>query len=133
MRTSDADPAGAKGAREIDVPQFIDPRGCLVAFEQARPLPFTPVRAFVIADVPPGAHRAQHEVPCDQFLWMVAGACRAIVRQTGASDVESERQFRLVARGPGLYLPQGAWLDLSDFADGSILLCLAASGYDARD
>jgi hypothetical protein len=32
MRTSDADLAGTKDAREIDVPQFIDPRGCLAAF-----------------------------------------------------------------------------------------------------
>ena len=80
-----AEQAVATGAREIDVPRFIDGRGLLVAFQHGQPLPFKPVRTFVITDVPPDAHRAQHNITCDQVLWMAAGTCRALVRQSAAN------------------------------------------------
>jgi hypothetical protein len=124
--------AALRAVREIEVAQFGDPRGRLVAFERASPLPFDPVRTFVIADVPPGKHRAQHVVSCDQFLWMVEGACQAVVRPGDGDPADIERRFRIVARGPGLYLPKSVWLDLSEFSPGSILLCLAAANYDAQ-
>jgi hypothetical protein len=116
--------------RQIAVPQFSDQRGELYALERLRPLPFTPVRTFVITDVPPGKHRAEHLVSCDQFLWMLMGACQAAVRPEAGS--EDQRCFGLAARGPGLYLPEGIWLDLYQFLPGSVLMCLAAAGYDAQ-
>jgi hypothetical protein len=125
--------AAALGAvREIEVPRFDDPRGQLTAFERSSPLPFTPVRAFVIADVPRGMHRAEHIVSCDQFLWMAAGACQVVVRQGSRDVTDGERRFRLTGRASGLYLPEGVWLDLSEFSPGSMLLCLAAATYDAQ-
>ena len=119
------------GAYEIDVPQFADPRGRLAAFEQARPLPFTPVRTFVISDVPPRAHRAAHVARCDEFLWMAAGACRAILRQHAAQE-DGEQRFHLAARGRGLYVPKGLWIDLFEFDPGSVMICMADSNYVAR-
>jgi hypothetical protein len=124
--------AVASGAREIDVPQFIDARGLLAAFQHGLPVPFKPVRTFVITDVPPNAHRARHTITCDQLLWMPAGACRALVRQSAASEA-GERQFHLLARGRALYLPQGIWIDLWAFDPHSVLICLAAHDYAARD
>ena len=126
-------PGSTVGAYEIDVPQFVDRRGRLVAFEQGRPLPFKPVRTFVICDVPSDAHRAQHVIRCSEFLWMATGACRVIVRQGAGDMADGERRFRLVADGPGLYLPQGVWVDLCEFSPGSVLICLADSEYVARD
>ncbi|HEY1384881.1 MAG TPA: FdtA/QdtA family cupin domain-containing protein [Dongiaceae bacterium] len=124
-----ADPLVATGAREIDVPQFIDSRGMLVAFEHGRPIPFKPVRTFVIADVPPGAHRAQHVVSCDEVLWMAAGACEALVRHAAPEGSPREQRFHLAMRGRALYLPQGIWIDLWAFEPGSMLICLAAGDY----
>lgn len=118
--------------RHLEVPRFSDARGQLFALERARPLPFTPVRTFVIADVPQGKHRAEHVVSCDQFLWVVEGGCHAMVREGTGDSAGPERHFRLTKRGPGLYLPKGVWLDLSEFDPGSVLLCLAAAEYDAR-
>jgi hypothetical protein len=115
----------------MEVPRFSDPRGQLFALERLRPLPFTPVRTFVIADVLPGMHRAEHVVSCDQFLWMAAGACEAVVREA-RSVTKGERRFHLAARGPGLYLPAGIWLDLAEFIPDSMLVCLAAATYDAQ-
>ncbi len=112
--------------RMIDVACHGDPRGNLFAFEEASPLPFRPVRVFIIADVPAGAHRARHELSCDQFLWMLDGSCRALVKVDG-----QELPMALAARGPGLYLPKGVWLDLHDFAPDSALVCLAAAAYQA--
>ena len=121
-----------EAVRHIDVPQFSDQRGDLFALEHSRPVPFTPVRTFVITKVPEGKHRAQHVVSCDQFLWMVAGACQAVVRERAEPLSANERSFQLTARGPGLFLPEGVWLDLSNFSSDSVLLCLASAGYDAQ-
>lgn len=117
--------------REIPVPRFSDRRGALFALERLSPLPFTPVRTFIITDVPPGEHRAQHAASCDEFLWMVSGGCQVLVRTKADSAGADERRFQLQSRGPGLYLPEGIWLDLSDFLPGSILVCLAAGEYNA--
>jgi len=127
-----AEQAVATGAREIDVPRFIDGRGLLVAFQHGQPLPFKPVRTFVITDVPPDAHRAQHNITCEQVLWMAAGTCRALVRQS-AANAAGERHFHLPARGHALYLPQGVWIDLWAFDPHSVLICLASGDYVARD
>ena len=125
-------PGSTVGAYEIDVPQFTDARGCLVAFEEARPLPFRPVRTFVISDVPEGAHRAQHVTRCTELLWMATGACRAVVRH-GEGQQSGERQFQLVARGQGLLVPKDVWIDLCEFSPGSVLVCMADSDYVARN
>jgi hypothetical protein len=117
--------------REIPVPQFSDRRGALFALERLRPLPFTPVRTFIITDVPAGEHRAQHALLCDEFLWMLSGGCRALVRTEAGGAGADERRFQLQSRGPGLYLPEGVWLDLSNFLPGSMLVCLAAEEYSA--
>src|SRR5262245_58680466 len=87
--------------RHIEVPQFSDPRGLRCALERLRPLPFTPVRTFIITDVPPGQHRAEHDASCDEFLWMAIGACQALVREA-ESVTKGERRFQLSARGSGL-------------------------------
>ena len=125
-------PGSTPGAYGIDVPEFIDARGCLVAFEEACPLPFRPVRTFVIMDVPAGAHRAQHVTRCTEFLWMAIGACRAIVRPDEGRETE-EQHFQLVSHGQGLLVPKGAWIDLCDFNAGSILVCMADADYVARN
>lgn len=116
------------GARHIDVPQHADARGLLITFEQGRPLPFTPVRSFVISQVPDGARRAGHRIRCDEFLWMISGACVAGVGPSDAAD----QVFDLEVGGPGLYVPKGFWLDLYRFTSGSALLCLADAEYVAR-
>jgi hypothetical protein len=121
--------AGTAQAREIDVPQFVDPRGRLAAFELALPLPFKPVRTFIISDVPPTAHRGQHAIDCEEFLWMATGTCRVDVRQVTGREGQDEERFHLVAHGPGLYLPRGFWIDLYEFSPGSILICMADSEY----
>lgn len=121
-------PADTAHAREIDVPQFADARGRLAAFEQARPLPFQPVRTFVIRDVPPDAHRGQHAIDCEEFLWMAAGDCRIVVRPA-AGDLQDEKRFHLLAHGPGLYVPRGSWIDLHGFSPGSVLVCMSDSPY----
>jgi hypothetical protein len=118
-----------KRAREVDVPQFADSRGRLAAFERLRPLPFTPVRTFVISDVPPGEHRAQHVTRCSEFLWMAAGSCRAIVRPREKCGAEDEQQFRLTVHGRGLYIPQNVWIDLCDFTASGVLICVADAEY----
>ncbi|HKP25198.1 MAG TPA: FdtA/QdtA family cupin domain-containing protein [Dongiaceae bacterium] len=119
-------------AREVDVPQFVDSRGRLAVFERLHPLPFKPVRAFVISEVPKGEHRARHTVPCNQFLWMAAGSCWAVVRADEQCDAADQQRFRLTANGRGLYLPRGVWIDLYEFTAGSILICLADAEYVAR-
>lgn len=113
------------GVRLIDIPRHADARGDLFAMEQDGPLPFQPLRVFVIADVPLGAHRARHNTPCEEFLWVASGACTALLRADGV-----ETGVSLERRGPGLYVPKGTWLELRDFAPESILICVASTKYD---
>jgi hypothetical protein len=111
------------GVKILSVPPHEDGRGKLYALEQGSPLPFTPVRLFVIRDVPSREIRARHAVSCHEFLWMIAGSC------TLNADNGSERvSLRLQVDGNGVLVSAGVWMELCEF-EGAILAVLASSSY----
>jgi WxcM-like protein len=112
------------GIKMLPVSLHEDGRGTLYAFEEGNPLPFTPVRLFIIRDVPPREIRAQHAVSCHEFLWMIAGSC------TLNADNGSERaSLRLQADGNGALVSSGVWMELCDFGEDAILSVLASRSY----
>ena len=115
--------------RLIDLPLRADKRGRLVFAQQGDHIPFSVKRIFYIFDVPAGAaraghaHRAQH-----QCLIMLAGSCRVRID-------DGARKSALVLDSPrtALYAPPLTWLDIDDFAAGSICLVLVSDVYDESD
>jgi hypothetical protein len=115
--------------KRINLAEVDDQRGRLVFAEETRHIPFGVKRIFAIYDVPAGqargghAHRAQH-----QLIIMMVGAC-VILIDDGSTAIEE----RLNSRSEGLYVPPGVWIELKDFAPGSVCLVLASGLFEEAD
>jgi hypothetical protein len=97
--------------------------------EVARHVPFAIERVFAIYDVPSGASRGGHAHRLqEQFLVMLVGACTVV-----AEDESGAAEERLNGPTVGLYIPARVWIELRDFATGSICLVLASGLYDETD
>ncbi|HXL67060.1 MAG TPA: FdtA/QdtA family cupin domain-containing protein [Xanthobacteraceae bacterium] len=79
-------------------------------------MPFTPVRSFVILDVPEGASRGRHALSCDEFLWVAAGSCRA-----SFANGTQKSSFKLDYGGHGVLVAAGVWIELNHFAPGTVV------------
>ena len=115
------------GARIIALSGHHDVRGRLDAFDRDT-LPFTPVRTFVISEVPPDALRAGHAVSCDEFLWAPAGACRLTL-----SDTTRSATVLLDSRQHGVFVPAGIMMDLTDFAPHTLLIVMASKSFSETE
>ena len=124
-RTDEGSPPDA--ARYLPVLLHQDARGTLAAFERAS-LPFTPVRAFVILDVPADAVRSGRILACEEFIWAAAGSCEVTTLSNGI-----RHSVMLRDRRRGIYLPAGMAVELGSFAPGTVLLVLASKPYSASD
>jgi hypothetical protein len=105
-----------------------DGRGTLAAFDYGG-VPFTPVRAFVISDVPAGAVRGGHALLCEEeFIWAAAGSCEVTTFSHGtkSSSILNDRRW-------GMYLPSGIVLELSNFVPGTLVLVLASKPFSKRE
>jgi dTDP-4-dehydrorhamnose 3,5-epimerase-like enzyme len=117
------------GCKRISLPEVGDQRGRLIVAEETRHIPFGVKRIFAIYDVPADqtrgghAHRAQH-----QLIIMMVGACVIFV-DDGSTNVEEH----LNSRSEGLYVPPGVWIELKDFAPGSVCLVLASGLFEEAD
>ena len=114
--------------RRLHFPAFDDERGRVVPVEHAQSdLPFAPQRTFVICNVPPGQERAAHVTTCDEALVLASGSVDVIAREDSG-----ETRHPLEAPGAALYVPEGAWIALRDFAPGTVVLVLAAKPYGRK-
>jgi hypothetical protein len=112
------------GVELVSVRSYQDVRGRLSPLERHSSLPFTPVRTFVIRDVPPGQTRAGHALTCHEFLWVLEGSCAATVY-----DGRIRLTIRLHAGQQALVVSPGVWIGLSHFERGTVLLALASKPY----
>jgi len=112
------------GVRLVSVASHKDARGRLFALEHPSPVPFSPVRTFLILDVPPGQARAGHAPSCHEFLWVLSGSCAVTVNDGG-----TRFEIRLQAQKQALAVSPGVWIGLSDFEAGTVLLVLASKSY----
>jgi oxalate decarboxylase/phosphoglucose isomerase-like protein (cupin superfamily) len=113
----------------VDLPEFRDPRGSLLAVDFADALPFTPVRAFAVYDVPRGTTRADHaNLSTDEAIVCLSGRCTVVVR-------DGHRDRRVVLGDPrcALVVPAGLWVVCRDFSEGAVLLVLASAPFDPAD
>ena len=106
-----------------------DPRGRLTVGEVGHDLPFTPLRYFVVFDVPGreirGAHA--HRV-CEQFLVCLRGSVEVSV-----DDGRTAEKVQLDSPGLGLYVPPMIWAVQFQYSPDAQLLVLASHPYDQAD
>jgi UDP-2-acetamido-3-amino-2,3-dideoxy-glucuronate N-acetyltransferase len=106
-----------------------DMRGSLSVGEFAREIPFTPLRYFLVFDVPSREVRGEHaHRECHQFLICVRGSCSVVV-----DDGERRLEVLLDAPEKGLYLPPMIWGIQYKYSSDALLLVFASHHYDAGD
>ena len=106
-----------------------DLRGSLAAVEFAQDLPFTPVRFFIVFDVPSEDVRGAHaHRACEQVLVALRGSVTCIV-----DDGETRAQVVLDSVARGLYMPAMTWGTQYRYGSDAILGVFASLPYDSDD
>lgn len=113
--------------RVLKVPAHRDERGLLVAIDEGA-LDFIPRRVFVVSDVPDGAVRGEHLVPCRQAMVLTGGTAEVELRDAAG------RTERVPLRDPG----DGVLLEPGEYvryrvAPGGTVVVFAAEPYRPRD
>ncbi|MCM1164140.1 MAG: FdtA/QdtA family cupin domain-containing protein [Muribaculaceae bacterium] len=104
----------------IALPKIFDPRGSLTFVEGGGLIPFNIARAYWIYDVPAGEERGGHShIDMQQLLVATGGSF-----DVNVTDGFSSRTFTLNRPFEGLYIPQGIWRTITNFASGSVCLSL---------
>lgn len=121
--------AAVGDCRLITLAQHADTRGNLTVLERVSELPFDVRRAFVITNVPSGGSRGQHaNMLTSELIVCASGALTVRVE-----DEHSSRSVPLSAASGALLVPATLWVELRDFAPGTVLVVFADTDYrDAR-
>jgi acetyltransferase-like isoleucine patch superfamily enzyme len=116
------------GVRLFPLTHATDLRGSLVAADFGE-LPFVPLRAFAVIDVPSELIRGSHaHRECEQFLVCLAGSINCVV-----DDGHQRDEVRLDTPEVGLHLPSMIWGTQYKYTRDAVLLVLASAPYVAED
>lgn len=117
---------GMDKCRLVALQSFTDPRGVLTPIEGGTDIPFLPLRAFVLSNVPADQGRGFHAHRfSDEYLLVLQGSVMVAL-----SDGRQERGFRLDRPDEGLFIPPMIWIELTEFTADAIVLALASRPYD---
>jgi UDP-2-acetamido-3-amino-2,3-dideoxy-glucuronate N-acetyltransferase len=106
-----------------------DMRGSLSVGEYSRDIPFTPLRYFLVFDVPSAEVRGEHaHYKCHQFLICAKGQIAVV-----ADDGTRREEYRLDSPDIGVYLPPMVWGIQYRYSPDAVLLVFASEAYDAAD
>ncbi|MFN8666042.1 MAG: FdtA/QdtA family cupin domain-containing protein [Gemmatimonadaceae bacterium] len=117
--------ASVHDCRVIPLPQHDDERGCLTVMERASELPFDVRRAFVISNVPTGGTRGRHANMLTSELIVCASGALTVRVDDGAST----RSIHVSTVTGALLVPASLWVELRDFAPGTVVLVFADTDY----
>ena len=106
-----------------------DMRGSLSVGEFERYIPFTPLRYFLVYDVPTVETRGEHaHFKCKQFLVVVKGSVHVVT-----DDGHKRQEIVLDRPSTGLYLPPMTWGIQYRYSPDAVLLVFASDYYDSKD
>ena len=106
-----------------------DLRGNLSVCDFGKDIPFTPLRHFLIYDVPSSEIRGEHaHLICQQFLIAVKGSVHVAV-----DDGTRKELFVLNKNNYGLYLPPKTWAIQYNYSADAVLLVFASHPYSEVD
>ncbi|WP_180182882.1 GNAT family N-acetyltransferase [Acinetobacter sp. YH01020] len=112
----------------IDLPNFGDERGGLVAIESNQSIPFDVKRLYYIfntVDKPRGFHA---HLDLKQVAICLKGSCRFIL-----DDGRQKEEIVLNSPDQGLLIEGLIWREMHDFSEDCVLLVLASDHYDESD
>ena len=103
--------------------------GFLIALEENREIPFNIRRIYYIYNVPKEIKRGFHaHKRLEQVLICMSGSVKIKV-----GDGNEKRIIELSNSSKGLYIGPGAWHEMYEFTQNSVLLILASDYYDEND
>jgi dTDP-4-dehydrorhamnose 3,5-epimerase-like enzyme len=122
-------PTPVRGVTLHRLPLVEDLRGRLTAGEFVDQIPFSPLRYFLVFDVPGKEVRGEHaHRRCHQFLVCLRGSV-SVVADDGAASVEVELNEPTL----GIYIPPMVWAIQYKYSGDALLLVFASDHYDASD
>lgn len=106
-----------------------DMRGSLSVGEFERFIPFTPLRYFLVYDVPTVETRGEHaHFKCKQFMVAVKGSVHVVT-----DDGYKRQEIVLDRPSKGLYLPPMTWGIQYRYSPDAVLLVFASDYYEPND
>lgn len=113
----------------IQLPQFVDERGVLVAVHGENDIPFVIRRVFYIYNVDLGAHRGIHaHKTSKEVLICLKGQCSAVL-----DDGKCRQTYILNDPTHGLFIDHSIWVEIHQFSADCLLMVLASTNYDPDD
>lgn len=113
----------------IQLPKILDPRGNLSFLETGNHVPFEIKRTYWIYDVPGGEIRGGHAFKeQDEFIIVLSGSLDVVVY-----DGEKEKKFSLNRSYYGLFIPNGLWRYMENFATNTLALVVSSTLFDESD
>lgn len=113
----------------IDLPKILDPRGNLSFLESGKHIPFEIKRTYWIYDVPGGETRGGHAFKEQKELIIVLSGSLDVV----VFDGHEEKKFSLNRSYYGLYIPNGLWRHMENFATNTLALVVSSTSFDESD
>lgn len=113
----------------FDLPKKEDSRGNLSFIEEGSQIPFKIARVYWIYDVPGGQKRGSHAFKTQEEI---------IIALSGSFDVAlndgtKKKIYHLNRSYKALYIPNGMWRSLENFATNSVCLVISSGKYDEDD
>ena len=118
-----------EGVKIIELPKILDPRGNLSFLESENHIPFEIKRTYWIYDVPGGETRGGHAFKEQKELIIVLSGSLDIV----IFDGHEEKRFSLNRSYYGLYIPNGIWRHMENFATNTIALVVSSTSFNEKD
>ena len=113
----------------IQLPKILDPRGNLSFLETGNHIPFEIKRTYWIYDVPGGEIRGGHAFKeQNEFIIVLSGSLDVIVY-----DGEKEKKFPLNRSYYGLFIPNGLWRYMENFATNTLALVVSSTSFNEND
>lgn len=116
--------------RMIDLPKILDRRGNLSIIEELAHIPFKIERTYWVYDVPGGEKRGGHAFKTNnEFIVALSGSFDVTLTNSRGEKTT----WHLNRSYYGLYVPNGWWRELDNFATNSLALVLASTPYTPED
>ena len=113
----------------IDLPKILDPRGNLTFLESGNHIPFDIKRTYWIYDVPGGETRGGHAFKEQkEFIVVLSGSLDVVV-----FDGHEEKTFSLNRSYYGLYIPNGLWRHMDNFATNTVAMVVSSTSFSEND
>ena len=111
------------------LPKILDKRGNLSVIESESQVPFSIKRTYLIYDVPGGEVRGGHAFFEQKEMIVALSGSLDIIVFNGVK----EQKFSLNRSYQGLYIPNGLWRHMENFATNTLVLVISNTNYNEND